>query len=78
MSARLNSYVVEKRQNGRRTFIYYNESLCLFLLQILRRMNRARMNRVHRKSMKVTKQGVRVRNLYLIQDDEKIYDFNYS
>jgi len=39
------------------------------------------MNRVHGKSMKVTKQGVRARNLYLIQDDEKIYelhDFNYS
>lgn len=64
------------RQNGHRImpFIYYNESLVSIFVTILRR---ARMNRVHIKSMKVTKRGVRVRSLYLIRDDEKKY-INYT
>lgn len=36
------------------------------------------MNRVHEKSMKVTKRGVRVRSLYLIRDDEEKKYMNYT
>lgn len=41
-------------------------------------LRRARTNRVHEKSMKITKRGVRVRSLYLIRDDEKEIYINYT